>query len=404
MGSLPLAHMRVVEFSHMVMGPACGVILADLGADVVKVEPLPSGDNTRRLSGSGTGMFPAFNRNKRSIAVDLKSKDGKELVEKLVRQSDVVIENFRPGAMDKMGFGYDSLSAKDPRLVYCSLKGFLSGPYENRTALDEVVQLMGGLAYMTGPPGKPLRAGASVNDIMGGMFAVIGIMAALEERRMTGRGQYVRSGLFENCAFLVSQHIAEYCVTGVSPTPMSVPQDFFPVYDRFDTSDGGQVFVAVVSDSQWKIFCDEFDLDALKSDPRLVDYASRVATRSETIPLIADALRHMTAKDLMERCEKCGLPFAPILRPEELLHDPHLLRSRSLLDVSGTDQQIRVPALPLELDGNRPGVRRRIPGVGEHSHEIALSLGFSGSEVERMMKAGVLGGPEIPARASKTGP
>ena len=266
----PLAGLKVVEFTHMVMGPACGLMLADLGADVVKVEPAPDGDNTRRLSGSGTGFFSIANRNKRSLAVDLKSADGMAVVRRLLADADVLIENFRPGAMDKLGLSYAALSADNPRLIYCSCKGFLPGPYNSRVALDEVVQMMGGLAYMTGPPGQPLRAGSSVNDIMGGMFGAIGILAAVTERQRTGRGRHVQTGLFENNVLLMAQHMAQFALTGTEPPPMSVRQVAWPIYDLFDTGDGGQVFVGVVTDTQWRLFCAEFALDALGADPALV--------------------------------------------------------------------------------------------------------------------------------------
>ena len=218
---LPLEGIRVVEFVHVIMGPSCGLVLADLGAEVIKVEPL-DGDHTRKLTVSGAGFFPTFNRNKKSIAVDLKSAEGKEIIAKLIKSADVVTENFRPGAMDKLGFGYEQLKAAQPKLIYCSLKGFLAGPYENRAGLDETAQMMGGLAYMTGPVGRPLRAGASVNDIMGGMFAAIAILAAVIERTATGRGQYVKSALFENCAFLMGQHMTEGFMTGKPVVPMPI--------------------------------------------------------------------------------------------------------------------------------------------------------------------------------------
>ncbi|HWV80893.1 MAG TPA: CaiB/BaiF CoA-transferase family protein, partial [Hyphomicrobiaceae bacterium] len=211
---LPLAGVRVVEFCHVIMGPTCGLILGDLGADVIKVEPAPNGDNTRRMVGSGAGFFATYNRNKRSLALDMKTPEGMEISKKLIASADVLTENFRPGAMDALGLGYEALKKTNERLIYCSLKGFLSGPYDKRSALDEVVQMMAGLAYMTGPVGRPLRAGASVNDMMGGMFAAIGILAALRERDRTGEGQLVQSALYENCAFLVGQHMMQYVVTG----------------------------------------------------------------------------------------------------------------------------------------------------------------------------------------------
>ena len=266
--SLPLKGIRVVEFSHMVMGPTCGLVLADLGADVVKVEPAPDGDKTRRLPGSGAGFFGTYNRNKRSISVNLKSVEGLEFATNLVRASDVLLENFSAGVMDRLGLGYDAMQEINPSLVYCALKGFLSGPYEQRAALDEVVQMMGGLAYMTGPEGRPLRAGASVNDVMGGLFGVIAIQAALLERQRTGKGTLVRSGLFENNVFLVAQHMVQYRQTGVPAAPMPERISAWAVYDVFDTSDNEKIFVGVVSDKQWAQFCNAFGL----KDNTIFDY------------------------------------------------------------------------------------------------------------------------------------
>src|SRR4051794_13038633 len=251
----------------MVMGPSCGLVLADLGAEVIKVEPL-AGDNTRRLEAAGAGFFAVFNRNKKSLAVDLAKNEGKQIALKLLNTADVLTENFRPGALDKLGFSFDALAKTNPRLVYCSLKGFLKGPYEHRPALDEVTQMMGGLAYMTGLPDRPLRAGASVVDILGGTFAAVGILAALRERDQTGRGKRITSSLFETTALLVAQHMAQYELTGEAPPPMSVKRPAWGVYDIFQTKDG-QLFVGVVTDTQWEIFCREFGEPQLATDARL---------------------------------------------------------------------------------------------------------------------------------------
>ena len=385
----PLSGIRVVEFVHMVMGPTCGLVLADLGADVIKVEPAPDGDNTRRLGGSGAGFF-AFNRNKRSLAVDLKSPEGLEMVQKLLATSDVLVENFRPGAMDKLGLGYAAVSALNPRLVYCSCKGFLPGPYENRVALDEVVQMMGGLAYMTGDPGRPLRAGSSVNDIMGGMFGAIGILAALNQRHATGRGQLIQSGLFENNVLLVAQHMAQYAVSGVEAPPMTQRLPAWPIYDIFDVADG-QLFIGVVTDTQWKVMCEAFALPALAADPGLVTQRQRVEARPRVLPIVAAAFRAHTRAELMARCEKLGLPYAAITRPIELFDDPHLKGSGGLVPITLPDgRATALPALPLVLDGARPGLRRDLPGIGEHGGEIAAELGYSEAAVEGLRKAGTL--------------
>ncbi|GAN75804.1 CaiB/BaiF CoA transferase family protein [Acidisphaera rubrifaciens] len=387
----PLAGVRVVEFVHMVMGPSCGLVLADLGADVIKVEPAPDGDNTRRLTGSGAGFFASFNRNKRSIALDLKSEGGMDLARRLIATADVVCENFRPGAMDKLGLGPAALMAAHPRLIYCSLKGFLPGPYDTRVALDEIVQVMGGLSYMTGLPGKPMRAGSSVNDIMGGAFAAIGVLAALIERARTGRGRHVQAGLFENNALLVSQHMSQYAITGQAPKPMGTRDVAWPVYDLFDTADGGQIFLGVVTDTQWRVFCEAFGLDALLSDPELGTQAARRAARARTIPLIAEALRPHTRAALVERFGALGLPYAPVVAPPELFDDPHLNAAGGLVPVQVPGgPATKLPALPISFDGERPGLRHDLPPVGAHGAEIARDLGLSETQIAALRAAGAL--------------
>lgn len=389
----PLRGIRVVEFTHMVMGPTAGMVLADLGAEVVKVEPAPDGGTTRRLTGSGTGFHAAFGRGRRSLAVDMKSPEGMALVRRLVARADVLIENFRPGAMAKLGLGVAQLRAAHPRLVYCSCKGFLPGPYEHRTALDEVVQMMGGLAYMTGPEGRPLRAGSSVIDIMGGLSAVIGILAALKEREATGQGGEVQAGLFETVALLMAQHMAQAAITGAAPPPMSVRTPAWPVYDIFDTEDGGQVFIGVVTDTQWPAFCDAFGLGALAADPKLATKTQRVAARGRTLPVIADALRGWTKAALMAKCEALGLPFAPIGTPAELFDDPHLLGSGGLVPLTLPDgRAVSLPALPVALDGARPGGAGDLRPVGADGASVAAELGYTEAEIAALRAAGVLAG------------
>ena len=389
---LPLEGVRVVEFAHMVMGPSCGLVLADLGAEVIKVEPL-AGDNTRRLEAAGAGFFPVFNRNKKSMAVDLARPEGKELVLKLLGASDVLTENFRPGALDKLGFSYHRLAALYPRLVYCSLKGFLKGPYEHRPSLDEVTQMMGGLAYMTGLPDRPLRAGSSVVDILGGTFAAVGVLAALRERESTGRGQSVTSALFESTAYLVAQHMAQYELTGEAPPPMSVKRPAWSVYDIFETAGGGRLFVGVVTDTQWEVFCREFGLSELAADPRLKKNGLRVKERSWLLPRIAEALKTFDQKTLAAKLETIGLPFAPIAKPWDLLDDPHLKASGGLLETRVSGKTIRVPALPLELGGKRLTKRLDPPAVGEGSAALLQELGYSPEEIQALAKNKVIALP-----------
>jgi len=367
----------------MVMGPSCGLVLADLGAEVIKVEPL-AGDNTRRLEQAGAGFFPVFNRNKKSLAVDLQQAEGRELVLKLLRKADVLTENFRPGALDKLGFSYEKLAKENPRLVYCSLKGFLKGPYEHRLALDEVTQMMGGLAYMTGLPDRPLRAGSSVIDIMGGTFAAVGILSALRERESTGRGMRVTSSLFESTAYLVAQHMAQYELTGEAPQPMSVKRPAWGVYDICETRDGGRLFVGVVTDTQWEVFCREFQAEELAQDARLRTNGQRVKERAWLIPRINEITKKHTQAELTAKLEAIGLPFAPIAKPWDLLDDPHLNASGGLLDTKINSKTIRVPALPLALDNKRLPKRADPPRVGEHGRELLAELGCSPQEIENL--------------------
>lgn len=391
-GSLPLAGIRVVEFTHMVMGPAVGVLLADLGAEVIKIEPL-GGDNTRRLKGSGAGYFPMYNRNKRSICLDLKSAEGKKIAFDLLAKADVAIENFRPGAMDKLGFGYEAVKKLNPRLIYCSEKGFLKGPYENRTALDEVAQMMGGLAYMTGPPGRPLRAGASVIDVTGGMFGVIGILAALQQRQTTGEGQLVQASLFETTIYLVGQHMAQFAVTGAPAAPMPARISAWAVYDVFDTKDDDKVFVGVVSDTQWKVFCEAFELTDFAADESLATNNGRVGQRDRVKPRIEALFKTFTKADLMAKLEKTGMPFAPISKPHEMFDDPHLNAAGGLVPLTVADGEkkgtkMKLPAIPVEVNGVRPGVRYDVPRQGQHTKTILAELGYDAAAIDELIKGG----------------
>lgn len=396
---LPLSGIRVIEFSHMVMGPSVGVILADLGAEVVKVEPI-GGDRTRRLLGSGAGYFPMYNRNKRSIALDLKSPDGLAAARRMIEQADVMIENFRPGAMEKLGLGPGAFAESNPRLIYCSAKGFLPGPYENRAALDEVAQMMGGLAYMTGPSGRPLRAGASVIDVTGGMFGVIGILAALERRHRTGRGGTVRASLFETTAYLVGQHIAQRAVTGTAAAPMPERVSAWAIYDVFETARPGEhVFIGVVSDAQWQAFTRHFGLDDLADDPALALNNDRVRARDRLLPTIRRLVASFPRERLLERLEEIGVAFAPIARPQDLLDDPHLNANGALVDLTLDDgRKVRLPALPIEIDGSLAGVRHDLPVAGADTAAILRDWGFAPEAIDALAASGAVGEPaQVPA-------
>lgn len=367
---LPLDGVRVIEFSHMVMGPSCGLVLADLGAEVIKIEPPGKGDRTRHLTSSGTGFFPAFSRNKKSVQLDTENAEDLALLRKLIGTADVVIENFRPGGLAAKGLGYEELARGNPRLIYCSLKGFLSGPYENRTALDEVVQMMSGLAYMTGPPGRPLRAGAPVNDMMGGMFGAIAVMAALRQREATGRGQYVQSGLFENAAYLVSTHMLQQAITNTAPPSMAAGKRAWGVYDVFHAADGIDIFIGVVTDRQWEIFTARLQRPEL-SVPEYATNTLRAQAREVLIPLVQSIVGAYPVAELEAMCEAAGLPFARINKPGDLYEDRHLRESGALLPITLPDGRASsVPALPMQFGQTRLGVRLDLPRPGEHNEEI----------------------------------
>ena len=386
---LPLAGLRVVEFTHMVMGPTCGMVLADLGAEVIKVEPI-DGDRTRRLLGAGAGFFPMFNRNKKSILIDLRLPAGTEAARRLGASADVVAENFKPGTMSKYGLDYAALAERNPRLIYVSHKGFLPGPYEHRTALDEVVQMMGGLAYMTGRPGDPLRAGTSVNDIMGGLFGAIGALSALIQRGVTGRGMEVQSALFENNVFLMGQHMLQFAMTGRHPAPMPARDNPWAVYDVFTVKDGEQIFLAAVSDAQWTTFCDALGFADLKVDPGLATNNQRVSVRPTLLATLRERLADRSADELAALFEKAGLPFAPIRRPEDLYDDPHLEATGGLADVRLPDgdkagTKVKTTLFPITLEGRRLGVRIDPPTMGEHTRELLTAIGYTSHEIDGLI-------------------
>lgn len=396
--SLPLDSVRVLEFCHTIMGPSAGVILADLGADVIKVEPAPGGDTTRRLRGFASGFFYSFNRNKRSIAVDLKGDEGRRIIHRLAGTADVVIENYAPGTMDRLGCGYDDLSRINPRLVYCALKGFLQGPYEHRPALDEVVQFMAGLAYMTGPPGQPLRAGASVIDIMGGMFAVIAVQAALRERDSSGRGQFLKSALFETTAFLVTQHLAGQAITGREPPPFTKREGAWAIYEPFETAGGEQIFIGLTSDNHWRRFWTHFDRPDMIDDPRYATNADRVEHRKTTVPVVAEVVKRHSLAELTEICDRLDIPFSPVAKPGDLFDDPHLNAGGRMLDTEFPNGlHARLPRLPIEIGDHDFGLRRQAPAMGQHTPEILEELGFDQAEIEDLR------GRDIVAWESPTG-
>ncbi len=388
---LPLEGLRVVEFTHMVMGPTCGMVLADLGAEVIKVEPV-EGDRTRHLLGAGAGFFPMFNRNKKSIAIDLRKRQGREVAIRLASSADVVVQNFKPGVMAKYGLDYAALSRLNERMVYVNHTGFLPGPYEHRTALDEVVQMMGGLAYMTGRPGDPLRAGSSVNDIMGGMFGAMGAMAALMQRQQTGLGQEVDSALFENNVFLVGQHMMQYAVTGQPAAPMPERISSWAVYDVFDVKDGGQIFLAVVSDAQWQVLR-RHGLRRPQGRPAPRQQQRPRAPAPHAGPRTAPASGAAPGRGAGGgvRAPRPAVR-AHRTRPEQLFDDPHLTATGGLAEITLPDgeragQVARTTLLPLRMDGRRLAVRSDPPRLGQHTEPLLQGLGYDAGQIQALLEA-----------------
>ncbi|MCO6417842.1 CoA transferase [Siccirubricoccus sp. KC 17139] len=378
------------------MGPCAGLVLADLGADVVKIEPAPAGDHTRRLPGFAAGFFATFNRNKRSLALDLKHPEGRAACHRLVAEADVVLENYGPGTMERLGCGWEQLRAVNPRLVYLALKGFLAGPYEHRPALDEVVQFQAGLAYMTGPPGRPLRAGASIIDILGAVFGVVAVLSALRQRGATGEGQRVCSSLFESAVFLVGSHMAGAAATGEPPPPMPARRGAWGIYDVFDTAGGGQLFIGVTSDQQWARFTEAFGLPEMAADPRIATNAQRAGARSWLIPALQEVFLRFDQAEISRRCEAAGISWAPVGKPADLFEDPHLAAGGQLLQTAisalGGGALFGLPALPLEFGEDRARVtlRRQPPRMGEHNAEVLAEHGFSAEEITALSARNVI--------------
>jgi crotonobetainyl-CoA:carnitine CoA-transferase CaiB-like acyl-CoA transferase len=387
-----LSSLRVLEFSHAVLGPACGLILADLGAEVIRIEPL-DGDPTRKLKGFGTGYYPFFNRNKKSLAIDIKSDAGREVIFKLLESTDVLVENFGPGTMDRLGFGYEALASPYPKLVYCSLKGFLPGPYSARLALDEVVQMMSGLAYMTGPVGQPLRMGASVVDVTTGMMGAMAVLAALRERDVTGEGQLVKSALFETAAFLMGHHMAYAAVTKEPVPPMPARVSAWAIYRTFKTSDNELVFIGVTSDKQWVRFCEVFKRQDWLADERLATNNGRIEQRERFLPQVAEMISKYPKADVLKCCEAAELPFSPIAKPEDLFTDEQLIHGGSLLETTLSNGDVtQLPRLPFLLDGEGSGIESSPPKIGEHSREVLISAGLGVDEIEGLISKGVVAG------------
>jgi crotonobetainyl-CoA:carnitine CoA-transferase CaiB-like acyl-CoA transferase len=401
MHRLPLEGTHVVEVGQIVAGPTAGLILADMGADVIKVEP-PDAGTPRRPGNLRTGSFFFFNRNKRSLVVDLAAPEGHQVGLRLVRRADVLIENMAPGTMERLGLGYRHVRQENPRLVYCSLKGYLTGPHQSRPLMDEPAQMAAGLAYMTGPPGRPLRAGASVVDIGAATYAVVGVLAALLERQTTGEGQHITGGLFETALFYIGQHMAQAQLTGEMPRPMSTVEAgarrrAWAIYDLFTCKDDRQIFIGIVSDNQWRRLCTVLGMEDLLDDPRLQDNAGRTTERERLLARIAQAVAGRESQELVDVLVRADVTVAPVHTPLTVLEDPHVVSEHRTLPAQLGEKAGRLPALPYESDAYDFSVRRHAPNEpGQQTREVLLELGYTVQEAEALARKGVVRGPGLP--------
>lgn len=374
----PLSGIKVLELGHIVAGPTASLILSEFGADVIKVERPGSGDQAR-VNKANQGHFVTYNFNKRSICLDLGSDEGREALLQLVSDSDVLVDNYAPGALDRLGLDFSTLSARNPRLIHCAIKGFLPGPYGDRPLTDEPAQMMGGLAYMTGPRGQPLRAGTSVVDITGAMFAAMSVLAALRERDQTGRGRQVHIGLFESVVFLVGQHIAKATLTGEVPPPLperGMGRDLgWGIYRIFATRDEREIFVAVLSDAHWERFCREFGLDDLWADQSLRTNTGRAEQYLRLAQVTENLTRSLGFDEAVRKLEAAKLPFAPINTPMDLPQHRQLSELNFLKEVRAPDGRVAlVPDLPIAAPGWFAQERRAPPLLGEHTQAILDEL------------------------------
>ena len=395
--ALPLADIRVLELGHIIAGPSAGLLLADLGADVIKVEKPAEGDQTRGMPAGNWANFHFFNRNKRSIAIDLKgSQEGRDLFLRLARSIDVIIDNFAYGAVEGLGLGYEVLSKANPRIIYMALKGFLPGPSEARPFLDELAQMAGGLAFMTGPKGKPMRAGASVVDVGAAAYGIIAVLAALHQRERTGVGQKITAGLYETSVYWVGQWLANFAATGEPSVPMpEIRQGTrmgWGIYQLFEASDGEQVFIGITSNAHWERFCKEFDLADLVADERLNDNAKRVAARGWLPTRIGDEMRKHSSVELAERLERARIPFAPLRRPDQLVDDPHLNASNQFMDTPLPGRgPAKLPKMPVRSTAYEFRLRRPAPTLGEHTREVLQEFGLTKGEIDALASRRVIG-------------
>jgi len=393
----PLKGVTVIELAHIMAGPVCGRMLADMGADVIKVERVPGGDTARGFLPPDVDGEPAafmmLNRNKRGIAVDLKAPAGKEIVQRLLKTADVVIENYRKGTMERLGLGYDELSKSNPGLIYCEISGFgRTGPYADRGGFDLVAQGMSGLMSFTGegPDRPPVKCGPPVTDITAGLLATMGVLAATVERNKTGRGQRVDTSLFEAGITQTFWQSAIALATGVSPTPMGSAHPLNAPYEAFQTADGW-LTLGASSQVVWKRLPDVLGLPELLSDSRFQQNEDRMAHRAALADALAPAFKKRSTNDWLERLDAAGVPAGPVLSVGEMLADPQTKAREMLVE---TDHQrlgpVQTIGFPVKFSETPAAVERGAPTLGQHTTEILLELGYADSDIDELVADNVV--------------
>jgi crotonobetainyl-CoA:carnitine CoA-transferase CaiB-like acyl-CoA transferase len=393
---LPLQGVRVLELSHIVAGPSGGMILADLGADVIKVEHPVAGDTARSQANRGS-TFYTYNRNKKFLALDLRQPEGKKIFEKLVARADIVFDNFAPGALARLGLDYAWGRKVNKRIIYCSVKGFLPGPYADRPYLDELAQMEGGLAYLTGYENQPMRAGASITDIGAATYGIVGILAALYRREQTGEGDSIEAGLYETIVFWISQYVTSAQITGQNPPPRGEQSSGmgramgWGVYQLFPTSDGKQVFIAVTGNRHWAGLCDALGFDDWKNSPEFSNNRKRTAEKPRIAQRITEAVKKLTYDDITQRLYKALVPYAPVGTPLHILQDKHMSEGARWLPLKVGDKDFKVPKLPFSLGGTRDfEVRTQDGSLGADTDAVLSELGYSAAEIAALKERKVV--------------
>ena len=401
----PLKGLKVIDLSHIMAGPACAMLLADMGADVVKVERIPQGDDSRRMVpptiGDESAAFMIMNRNKRGIALDLQAEAGRNVLSRLLRNADVLIENFRRGAMEQMGFGYDAVHALNPKLVYCSISGFgRTGPYADRGGFDLVAQGMSGLMSITGegPGHPPVKIGAPVTDITAGVLACVGILAALHSRESTGQGQMVDTSLFEAGIIHTYWHSAMCFATGRAPGPMGTAHPLNAPYQAFPTSDGW-ITVGAANQGNWLRLVDALGAPELRpkldEDPRFSTNADRMRNLAALTATLTPVFQRRSSAEWLRRLEQAGVPAGPVLEVGQMHADPQALAREMVVEtVHPTAGNVKAIGLPIKFSDTPGDVRRAAPLFGQHTREVLRENGFSDIEIDQLLSQGVIQMPD----------